>query len=172
VLSGSIAVFHLPSGKTEEHRYWDWLERQVDPGTEDISDLGEQFLDRPRAAIRTRLRGREPILAAAMRGVLPECILNRPRKGHFNEAYYMGLSRNLRRLEALVEQAPVDDLGFLDKPSLLDCLQRAALGNAGDAGALLQFEGTLSLLLWLTLQQRETPQSRQAESADAASMAA
>jgi hypothetical protein len=64
----------------------------------------------------------------------------------------MGLSRNLRRLEALVEQAPVDDLGFLDKASLLDCLQRTALGNAGDAGATVQFEGTLSLLLWLTQQ--------------------
>jgi len=94
--------------------------------------------------------GQKPVLAAAMRGILPECILSRPRKGDFNEAYYMGLSRNLRRLEALVEQAPVDDLGFLDKARLLDCLQRAALGNAGDVGALLQFNGTLSLLLWLT----------------------
>jgi hypothetical protein len=64
----------------------------------------------------------------------------------------MGLSRNLRRLEALVEQAPADDLGFLDKASLLDCLQRTALGNAGDAGATVQFDATLSLLLWLTHQ--------------------
>jgi hypothetical protein len=71
-----------------------------------------------------------------MRGILPECILSGHRKGDFNGAYYMGLSRNLRRLEALVEQAPVDDLGFLGKASLLDCLQRTALGNAGDAVSL------------------------------------
>jgi asparagine synthase (glutamine-hydrolysing) len=100
------------------------------------------------------LGGQKPILAAAMRGILPDCILNRPYKGHFNEAFYTGLSRNLPRLEALVEDAPVDDLGFLDKAILLDCLQRAALGNAGDAGALLPLNGTLSLLLWLAHRDR------------------
>src|SRR5262249_4634622 len=105
--------------------------------------------------VRPEPRTQKPVLAAAMRGILPECILNRERKGHFNEAYYLGLSRNLPRLEALVEQAPVDDLGFLDKASLIDCLQRAALGNAGDAGALMHLNGTLALLLWLT-QQRQS----------------
>ncbi len=122
--------------------------------------LTHPFLD-PRVfslglGIRSRVRpqpgGKKPILAAAMRGILPELILNRPRKGHFNEAYYMGLSRNLRHLETLVEQAPVDDLGFLDKASLLDCLQRAALGNTGDAGSLMPLNATLSLLIWLTLE--------------------
>jgi asparagine synthase (glutamine-hydrolysing) len=107
--------------------------------------------------VRPEPGAQKPVLAAAMRGILPECILNRPSKGHFNEAYYMGLSRNLPRLEALVEQAPVDDLGFLDKASLLDCLQRAALGNAGDAGALMHLNGTLSLLLWLTHQRQGAP---------------
>jgi asparagine synthase (glutamine-hydrolysing) len=107
--------------------------------------------------VRPEPGAQKPVLAAAMRGILPECILNRPSKGHFNEAYYMGLSRNLPRLEALVEQAPVDDLGFLDKGSLLDCLQRAALGNAGDAGALMHLTGTLSLLLWLTQQRQGAP---------------
>jgi hypothetical protein len=69
--------------------------------------------------IRSRVRpepgGQKPILAAAMRGILPECTLNRSLKGHLNEPYYIGLSRNLPYLEALVEQAPVDDLGFLDR---------------------------------------------------------
>jgi asparagine synthase (glutamine-hydrolysing) len=105
--------------------------------------------------IKSRVRpkpggGQKPILAAAMRGILPECILNRPLKGHFNESYFVGLSRNRAFLESLVEQAPVDDLGFLDKTILIDCLQRAALGNAGDATTMLHFEGVLSLLLWLT----------------------
>ena len=47
--------------------------------------------------VRPQPGAQKPILAAAMRGILPECILNRPGKGHFNEAYYMGLSRNLRQ---------------------------------------------------------------------------
>jgi len=130
-----------------------------------------------RSRVRPHPAGQKPILAAALRGILPDCILDRPGKGHFNEAYFMGLSRNLPRLEALVEQAPVDDLGFLDKTSLLDCLQRAALGNAGDAGSLLPLTGTLSLLLWLTRQRQDRRQHcpsvppRQ-EHVDAASMAA
>jgi len=111
-----------------------------------------------RLGVGTRLRVRpqpgalKPILASAMRGILPERILKRPGKGHFNEAYYTGLSRNLQRLEALVEQAPIDDLGFLDKATLLDCVQRAALGNAVDAPSLDPMNRTLSLLLWLTRQ--------------------
>jgi hypothetical protein len=53
-------------------------------------------------------------------------------------------------MEALIEEAPVDDLGFLDKGALLDGMQRAALGNAGDAPSLSAMDRTLSLLLWLT----------------------
>jgi asparagine synthase (glutamine-hydrolysing) len=119
----------------------------------------------------------KPILAAAMRDILPECILKRPGKGHFNEAYYMGLSRNLQRLEALIEQAPADDLDFLDKATLLDCLQRAALGNAIDAPSLDPLNRTLSLLLWLTRQhqgrrQHCPPSPAQQKQAGATSVAA
>ena len=129
--------------------------------------------------IRSRVRprpggGQKPILRAALRGILPECILNRQLKGHFNESYYIGLSRNLPYLEALVEQAPVDDLGFLDKAGLIDCLQRAALGNARDATAMLHFEATLSLLLWLTQQRGQAAALRPVRQrhANAASIAA
>jgi asparagine synthase (glutamine-hydrolysing) len=58
VLSGSVVVLHPPSGRIEQRRYWDWLERQIDPGTDDVAELGEQYLDRLRASVRTRLRGR------------------------------------------------------------------------------------------------------------------
>jgi len=86
----------------------------------------------------------------------------------FNEAYYTGLSRNLPRLEALVQQAPVDDLEFLDKGILLDCLQRAALGNAGDAGSVTPLHGTLSLLVWLTQQRGGLGRSECVETVPAA----
>jgi asparagine synthase (glutamine-hydrolysing) len=94
----------------------------------------------------------KPILAAALRGILPECILNRPSKIPFDAIYYIGLSRNLGRLEALIEQAPVDDLGFLDKAVLLDCLRHAALGNVKDALVQSAMDRTLALLLWLARQ--------------------
>jgi asparagine synthase (glutamine-hydrolysing) len=111
--------------------------------------LGIQARARPQPG-----SGQKPILAAALRGILPDCILNRPSKGHFNEAYFLGLSRNLGRMEALVKEAPVDDLGFLDKATLLDGLQRAALGNAGDAPSLSAMDRTLALLLWVTREHR------------------
>jgi asparagine synthase (glutamine-hydrolysing) len=122
----------------------------------------------------------KPILAAALRGILPECILNRPSKIHFDAIYYIGLSRNLRRLETLIEQAPVDDLGFLDKAVLLECLQRAALGNAKNALVQSAMDRTLALLLWLTrehhgrLSQRLPTPARQdhASAAPAAALAA
>jgi asparagine synthase (glutamine-hydrolysing) len=106
------------------------------------------------ARVRPQPGAQKPILAAAMRGILPECILKRPSKVHFNEVYYLGLSRNLRRMEALIEEAPLDELGFLDKGPLLDCMQRAALGNAGDAPSMSAMDRTLSLLLWLTREHR------------------
>jgi asparagine synthase (glutamine-hydrolysing) len=127
--------------------------------------LTHPFLD-PRVlclgmGIQSRVRpqpgAQKPILAAAMRGILPARILDRPRKGHFNEVYYVGLSRNLSSLEALVRQAPIDDLGLFDRTALLDCLQRAALGNAADSQALTRLNTTLCFLKWLTLQHQERP---------------
>src|SRR5207245_2293083 len=73
----------------------------------------------------------KPVLAEAMRGVLPDTIRTRRSKGHFNEVYYLGLSRNLPALEAMIRQAACDDLGVLNKDVLIHSLQKAALGGAG-----------------------------------------
>jgi asparagine synthase (glutamine-hydrolysing) len=136
-----------------------------------VFNLGLGILSR----FRPQPGAQKPILAAAMRGILPECILNRPGKGHFNEAFFSGLSRNARSLEALVEQAPASVAEFLDKAVLLDCLQRATLGNAPDARALIALNSTLSLLLWFTQQRNGPPNAAQPigqrERVDAASMA-
>jgi asparagine synthase (glutamine-hydrolysing) len=135
--------------------------------------IAHPFLD-PRVlclglGIQSRVRpqpgAQKPILAAAMRRILPDRILDRPRKGHFNEVYYVGLSRNLPSLEALVRQAPIDDLGLFDRTTLLDCLQQAALGNAADTQALSRLNSTLSLLKWLTLQDQQRPRQDRATAA-------
>jgi asparagine synthase (glutamine-hydrolysing) len=94
----------------------------------------------------------KPILADAMRDVLPEIIRERPGKGHFNEVFFGGLARNLSSLERLVEQSPVDDLEFVDKAELLRCLHKAALGVGDCAPGWDRLNLTLSALKWLTMQ--------------------
>jgi asparagine synthase (glutamine-hydrolysing) len=93
----------------------------------------------------------KPLLAEATRGLLPDAIRNRSRKGHFNEVYFLGLGRNLPQLEALVYQAPVEDLGLVDKQVLLRCLHQAAVGIACGAAGLDRLHLTLALLKWLTM---------------------
>jgi asparagine synthase (glutamine-hydrolysing) len=93
----------------------------------------------------------KPILAEAMRGVLPDIIRQRRSKGHFNEVYYLGLSKNLYHLGTLIRQAPCDDLGLLDKEALIHGLQKAALGGAG-ARPLQHLNVMLAFLKWLDMQ--------------------
>jgi asparagine synthase (glutamine-hydrolysing) len=90
----------------------------------------------------------KPILAEAMRGVLPEMIRNRRPKGDFNELYFLGLAWNLPALEALIQHAPVDDLGLFEKQSLMHCLHQAALGITKGMSALSRLHLTLVFLAW------------------------
>jgi asparagine synthase (glutamine-hydrolysing) len=91
----------------------------------------------------------KPMLAEAMRGMLPEMIRTRRRKGDFNEPYFLGLARNLLVLAGLIQQARIDDLGLFDKQSLLQCLNQAALGITTGMPALSRLQLTLVLLVWL-----------------------
>lgn len=124
--------------------------------------LTHPFLDRRVVSlclgIRSRLRavpGRQKhILATAMRDVLPTEIVRRRGKGDFNEIHFLGLSRNLPHLEALVHQAPVADLGFLDRDVLLNCLRQAAFGIAEGIDGVFRMSVTLALLKWLSLQEQ------------------
>jgi asparagine synthase (glutamine-hydrolysing) len=95
----------------------------------------------------------KPILAEAMRDVLPEEIRTRKGKSHFNEVFFIGLSRNLPMLERLVDIAPVDDLELLDKPTLLNCLRQAALGIGHSAQGVDRLNLTLCLLKWIGMQE-------------------
>lgn len=99
----------------------------------------------------------KPILAEAMRDVLPAVIRDRARKGHFSEEVYSGLSRNLPLLEALVRQAPVDDVEIFDREELARCLQKTALGIGKDSQGLARLSPALALLKWLTVQAAPRP---------------
>jgi asparagine synthase (glutamine-hydrolysing) len=91
----------------------------------------------------------KPLLAYAMRNVLPDKIRNRRDKAYYDSSYYAGLARHRSKLEALVEQAPVEDLGIFDKPALIACLRRAAMGADNPAGSM-RLDLTLTLMSWLT----------------------
>lgn len=107
--------------------------------------LGVQLKSRPHP---DRLK---PLLAEATRGLLPDVIRNRRRKGHFNEVYYLGLSRNLPFLEAMIRKAPIDDLGVFDKDILLNHLRQAALGGTAFRPSH-RLNLALSFIRWWTLQ--------------------
>jgi len=95
----------------------------------------------------------KPVLAEAMRDVLPHNIRDRRDKRSFNEVYYLGLSRNRPGLEAMIMQAPIDDFRMIDKEILIRSLEDAALGVA-DPRKLQRLNLTLSLIAWLSAQAR------------------
>ena len=104
--------------------------------------------------IRTRVRPepgvQKPILAEAMRNVLPESIRQRRGKTHYNSVYYAGLARNQDYLENMIRASQVEELGLFDKAGLLSCLRQAALGISSPHGAC-SLNNTLSIVKWLQL---------------------
>jgi asparagine synthase (glutamine-hydrolysing) len=90
------------------------------------------------------------VLAEAMRDVLPEAILRRRSKVHYNSVYFTGLSRNVPRLEAMVRDSTVDALGLFDKDCLVRCLKQAALGVRAMNG-VIGLNNSLAIVKWLSL---------------------
>jgi asparagine synthase (glutamine-hydrolysing) len=92
----------------------------------------------------------KPLLAEAMRGVLPEAIRTRRSKRSFNEVYYLGLRHNLPRLEALVGEAPLEILG-INGAALVRYTEDAAMGVA-DPRQSFGVDTALALLKWMSMQ--------------------
>jgi asparagine synthase (glutamine-hydrolysing) len=93
----------------------------------------------------------KPLLAAAMRGVLPDEIRLRHKAGYFNEPVYRGLARHLPELKRLVCDSPLDELSFIDREKLTECLEQAALGIGATRAGLDRLNITLAILRWLSL---------------------
>jgi len=92
----------------------------------------------------------KPVLAEAMRDILPDVIRYRQQKGHFNEVYYLGLARNLHHLETMIRQAPIE--GMIKKDILIQHLQAGSLAG-GPVRQLQHLNYMLSLLKWLCMEQ-------------------
>lgn len=103
-----------------------------------------------RLAIRPDPGRQKPLLSAAMAGIMPESILARRAKTHFNAVYFKGLSRNLPMLEALAGDPANDPLGLFDHDELRRCIHRAALGVVNING-MVGLNNALSMLRWFSL---------------------
>lgn len=100
----------------------------------------------------------KPILAEAMRGVLPEFVRTRPKAGFFNEPYFRGIAQHLPVLEGLVQRVTArHDLDWLNPAALLECLRMSALGIGNRRIQLDRINLTLSYLKWLDQPPTQSP---------------
>ncbi|MDA2803407.1 asparagine synthase-related protein [Nocardiopsis suaedae] len=87
----------------------------------------------------------KPLLAAAMRGVLPEELLERRTKGEFSADAFSGLREHRSSLLALTEDMRLERLGLVDSRAL-----RAAITGPHTASSgLAAIEATLGAENWL-----------------------
>ena len=89
----------------------------------------------------------KPVLAAALRDVLPAKIVNRGRKVHFG-IFMNGMARHQAVLKAVIRKAPIPD-GILDRQIMLDALAKTALGIYGQVLGVGRLRVSISYLAWL-----------------------
>lgn len=89
----------------------------------------------------------KPVLQTAMRGVLPEPIRTRRDKINFNDIYWLGLSKHLSRLESMIRNSRISELGIFDGDQLIQVMRQAAVG-IGDVPACCRINTTLALIAW------------------------
>ncbi|GGO87590.1 asparagine synthase-related protein [Wenjunlia tyrosinilytica] len=116
------------------------------------------------AALSVRMRDRlvsgrfKPVLATAMRGVVPDEILARRSKGEFSAEAFQGLRRNRARLLELCDDLHLSRLGLVDPAAL----RRALLGPTPESRHLVPFENTLACESWLRSPRATAPGSAMA----------
>jgi Asparagine synthase (glutamine-hydrolyzing) len=87
----------------------------------------------------------KPVLAAALRGVVPEDLLARKNKGDHSPELYVALRRYRRELGQLCDDSRLARLGLIDPEALRSVL----FGLHPDARPLMPFDATLHCELWL-----------------------
>ncbi|MFF4031472.1 asparagine synthase-related protein [Streptomyces sviceus] len=103
------------------------------------------------AALSVRVEDRavpgrfKPLLTAAMRGLVPDALLDRPDKGEFSAEMFRGLNDNKRRLSELCADLRAADRGLVDAGALREALSRPV----PDARHLGPFQNTLACESWL-----------------------
>ncbi len=116
-------------------------------------ELAAPFLDDRviEAALSVRLQDRavrgefKPVLTRAMRGVVPDPVLDRRSKGDFSAELYAGLHHNRRALLTLCDDLRLAGLGLVDA----DVLRAELLSPQPESSRLAPFEHTLACERWL-----------------------
>jgi asparagine synthase (glutamine-hydrolysing) len=88
----------------------------------------------------------KPVLAAALHDVLPEKILTRSGKAHF-DILHSGLARNQNSLEEIIRHAPIQE-GIINRSVLIDSLAKAGMGIYKEAISVGRLRLALSYLMW------------------------
>ncbi|WP_017559149.1 asparagine synthase-related protein [Nocardiopsis baichengensis] len=101
----------------------------------------------------------KPLLAEAMRGVLPDELLTRRTKGEFSGEAFTGLKHHRSALLALTEGMHLERLGLVDA----DSLRAAVTGPHTGAGGLAAIEATLGVENWLRQSGRPRAGARRPE---------
>jgi asparagine synthase (glutamine-hydrolysing) len=87
----------------------------------------------------------KPILAAAMKGIVPQDVLGRRDKSYANRDLYLMLRRNREFLVAMCDEPELARYGLVDA----DALRRIVLGMHPDLKAMNQFGPTWGVEMWL-----------------------
>lgn len=107
------------------------------------------------ASIRTTPQQAKPLLSIAVRGLVPDLVLDRRDKGDYTSLHYRGLRHNADIIDDLLGSARLADLGLLDTTAVRDELHR---GVAGLPIALGAFDTMLATELWLRTLHDPTPE--------------
>lgn len=103
------------------------------------------------ASLAVRLQERatpwqyKPLLAQAMRGIVPGALLGRATKGVFDADAYAGLRRHRAELLDLFDEPALARLGLVDA----DALRAAYLGPHPRTSSLIALDPTLACEVWL-----------------------
>jgi asparagine synthase (glutamine-hydrolysing) len=110
-------------------------------------------LSLPRS-LRTIPGETKPLLKQAMKGLLPEAILQRKYKGNFNEPYWKGLNQQLPHLIQMIKDSTLNqEFMIFDQDKLIIALEQHALG-IGDIANGSHLCRILSLIVWHNNQEK------------------
>ncbi|MET9485172.1 asparagine synthase-related protein [Streptomyces sp. NPDC006638] len=87
----------------------------------------------------------KPVLVAALRGTVPDYVLDRTTKSHFTLDVYAGRKRNLGKMREMCEESRLADLGLIDR----DGFRRALSGTMPDPMHIGPLEKTIACEAWL-----------------------
>jgi asparagine synthase (glutamine-hydrolysing) len=112
-----------------------------------------------RRNLRTAPGEAKPLLREAMRGLLPDPIANRREKTGFDGPHARGLDAHLPRLEQLVRNSSVIDLGVFDPDKLVTAMRQVAIGI--DSRQNVWIDRVLALVGWMDIRTRRSAKDSQ-----------